>query len=98
MVVLPKKAVVRTCLRLMSGHPSAGAVIHPPERSFSTVVVESEQRRAHETGTRARDAKKEGRAVAAGLGPRRARARACGGRGGGAQRTSRRGSLGDKSH
>ena len=46
---------MRTWLR-RSGHLSAGAVIHPPERSFSTEVVKSEQhastRRARARATR----------------------------------------------
>ena len=45
----------RSSLR-RSGHPSAGAVIHPPERSFSTEVVKGEQhastRRARARATR----------------------------------------------
>ena len=57
-----------------SGHPPPEAVIHPPKRPCPprwSIVS-----RARATGARARDAKKEGRAVTAGLGPRRARARA----------------------
>ena len=46
---------MRTWLR-RSGHLSAGAVIHPPERSFSTEVVKGEQhastRRARARATR----------------------------------------------
>ena len=45
----------RSSLR-RSGHPPAGAVIHPPERSFSTEVVKGEQhastRRARARATR----------------------------------------------